>query len=116
MPAMGKLQKAAVVQTPLVEPPLVNMASSMAPESRKHTPEHTPIHIMKLVGGSTPLPVEDPWHNWHRPEKASGTDVAAVAQWQGQQHLLFPSVPLVMAETHHADLMLLVAPSRWGLC
>ena len=38
---MGKLQKAAMVQTPMVEPPFMNMTSSMTPESRKHTPEDT---------------------------------------------------------------------------
>ena len=30
--------------------------------------------------------MEDPWHNWHKPEEASEMEVAAVAQWQGQQH------------------------------
>ena len=42
MPAMGKLQGAAMVQTPAVKPPGMNMPSSMAPESRKQTPEQTP--------------------------------------------------------------------------
>ena len=42
MPPMGKLQRVAVVQIPMVESPQVTMASSMAPESRKHTPEQTP--------------------------------------------------------------------------
>ena len=53
MPAMGMLQRAAVVHTQMVEPPLVNMASSMVPESRKYTLEETPIHMRKLVGDST---------------------------------------------------------------
>ena len=35
MLTMAKLQGVAMVQTPMVEPPGVNMASSMAPESRK---------------------------------------------------------------------------------
>ena len=55
-----------------------------------------------------------PWHNWHGPEEASGTEVAAVAQWWGQQCLLGPSVSAVVVEWLHAEAMLLVAPSRWG--
>ena len=48
------------------------------------------------------------------PEEASGTgtEVAAVAQWWGQQYLLCPSASVVLAEPHHADLMSLVASSR----
>ena len=42
MPVTGKLQGMAMVQTPMVEPPRVDMASSMAPEIRKQTPEQTP--------------------------------------------------------------------------
>ena len=45
MPVMGMLQRTAEVQIPMVEPPLVNMASSMAPESRKHTPKQTTTYI-----------------------------------------------------------------------
>ena len=41
MPATGKFQRVATVQTQTVEHPGVNMASSMAPESRKQTPEQT---------------------------------------------------------------------------
>ena len=39
MPGMGKLQRVAMVQTPMVELPGVNIASSIAPESRKQIPE-----------------------------------------------------------------------------
>ena len=53
MPATAMLQKAAMVQTPTVKPPVVNMVSRMVPESRKHTPEQMPVHIRKSVGGST---------------------------------------------------------------
>ena len=42
MPVKGKLQGVAMEQTLMVEPPRVDMASSMAPESRKQTPEQTP--------------------------------------------------------------------------
>ena len=50
------------------------------------------------------------------PEKASGTDVAAVTQLQGQQYpLLCPSGSVVVTELHHADLKLLLAPQRWEL-
>ena len=38
MPAMGMLLRAAVLQTPTVEPQFVNMESRMAPKSRKQTP------------------------------------------------------------------------------
>ena len=53
--------------------------------------------------------MEDPWHNWHKPEEAPGTEVAAAVCWQGYQHLLCPSASVV-AELHHADLMSLVTP------
>ena len=58
--------------------------------------------------------VEDPWHNWYKPEEASEMEVAAVAQWQGQQHLQGALVSVVAAEPHHADLTLLEAQSRRG--
>ena len=58
--------------------------------------------------------VEDQWHTWHKPEEASEMKVAAVAQWQGQQHLQRALVSAVVAEPHHADLMLLEAPTRRG--
>ena len=38
MSIIGMLIKTAVVQTKMVDWPLVNMASRMAPENRKHTP------------------------------------------------------------------------------
>ena len=38
MPAMGILQRTEVVQTPMVEHPLTNMAASTALKSRKQTP------------------------------------------------------------------------------
>ena len=54
--------------------------------------------------------------HWHKPEKASQTEVAAdVARWQGQQNLsLCPSGSMVVAEAHHADLRLL-DPHWWEL-
>ena len=45
-------------------------------------------------------------------EEASRIEVAAVVQWQGQQHLLCHSASAVEVDPHHADLMSLVAPSR----
>ena len=54
MPAMGKLQWVAMAQTPMVEPPGMNMASSMVPKSRKQTPGQAPTNIIyKMVKGST---------------------------------------------------------------
>ena len=97
------------MQTLMVAPPLMNMTSSTAPESKNHTPVQIPIY--KQIGGR---PMEEPWQNWHMPEEASGTEVVAAAQLQGQQHLLCPLPSVVVAETHQADLMLLVALSRWG--
>ena len=58
--------------------------------------------------------MENPWHNWHMPEEASEMEVIAVAQWQGEQHLQNTLVSVVVTESHHADLMLLEAPSRRG--
>ena len=77
------------------EPPLLNMASSMAPESRKLTPLEKPTHISKSV---------DSWHNWHMIEAASWTEVTAVVQ---------PTTPHVSlsisggSNPHHTDLTLL---------
>ena len=107
MPAMGKLQMAAIVQTPMADPPYVNRASSMAPKRRNHSPEDTNTY-KKTVGGSTLKETPTcrrPWHYWHT--------VAAVAHWQSQQ--LQSSLVSAVAEPHHADLMLLEAPSRRGL-
>ena len=42
MPVMGELQRVAMAQTLMVEPPQGNTASNLAPESRKETPEWTP--------------------------------------------------------------------------
>ena len=53
-------------------------------------------------------PVKDPWHSWHMPKKESGTEVAAVAQWQDQQPLLCSLASAVEAEPHLAELKLLV--------
>ena len=50
MPTMGKLQRFAMAQTLKAEPQEGNMASSMAPKSRKQTPEQTP-NIQQQTGG-----------------------------------------------------------------
>ena len=64
-----------------------------------------------MVGGST-LKEKPTWRTpWHNPEEASEMEVAVMAQWQGQ-HLQSALVSAVVAEPHHADLMLLEAPSR----
>ena len=47
---MGKLQGAAMAQMPMVECPEGNMASSMAPESRKQMPEQTPKYNIQNGG------------------------------------------------------------------
>ena len=58
--------------------------------------------------------MEDLWHNLHKPEEASETEVPVAAQWQGQQHLQSALVSVVVAEPHHADMMLMEAPTRRG--
>ena len=50
----------------------------------------------------------DPWCNWHMPEKASGSEAVAVAQWPGQQHPLCPIASVVVAEPHPVEPKLLV--------
>ena len=108
MPATGKLQGVAGVQTPMVEPPGVNMASSRAHlkvETRQQN-IHQTYNIQnsgRLNSGKRNLPVENPRHNWHRPEEALKMEVAAVAWRQGQEHLQSISVSGVAAEPHHAD-------------
>ena len=57
---------------------------------------------------------KDQWHNWHRPDEASENEVAAVAQWQDLEHIQSPSVSVKAVEPHHANMMLLKAPSRRG--
>ena len=44
------------------------------------------------------------------PEKAFGTELAAVAQWQDQKHLLCPLASAVVAELHLTELKLLLGP------
>ena len=51
MPAMGKLQRVAMVQTPMVEPPDLNMASSMALESRKQNRHQNRHQTYNLQNG-----------------------------------------------------------------
>ena len=58
--------------------------------------------------------MEGPQHNWHKSEEASEIEVSAVAQWQGQQHLQSVLVSVVVAEPHHADLMMLEAHQGGG--
>ena len=50
---MVKCQRVAKVQTLPVEPPLVNMASNLAPKSKKQTPEWTP-NIYKIQNDGWP--------------------------------------------------------------
>ena len=50
MPAMGKFQGVTKVQIIMVEPPQVNTASNLAPESRKQTPELTPTYNIQNGG------------------------------------------------------------------
>ena len=47
-------------------------------------------------------------------KRACETEVAAAVQWQGQQHLWIPSVSVVVAEPHHADLTLVVVHQGGG--
>ena len=106
MPAMGKLQGVAMVQTAMAEPPRVEMASSMAPESRKQTPEQTPNIYTKWWE----LNSEKETYLWRTHsiictglKRHQRWEVAAVAQRHGQEHLQSLLVSGVTAETHHAD-------------
>ena len=73
--------KGMVVQTPLVESPFVKMeATSVKAESKQCNK-----HQHKEIGGrlnsekeNSPQE-EDPWQNWHKPEKAFGIEIVAVA-------------------------------------
>ena len=47
MPAMGMLQRAAVVQTPTVEPIQVKMTSKLEPQNRIHILSQTQTFIDK---------------------------------------------------------------------
>ena len=46
--------------------------------------------------------MENPWHNWHKPEEALKMEVAAIAQRQGQRHLQDTSVSTMVVEPHHS--------------
>ena len=91
----------------------------VAPLEPKTERKHHNRHQHKKLGGrlnseKEKSPEEDQWPNQHKPEKASGTKVAAAAQWQCQQHSsLCPSGSVLAAEPHHADLKLLLGPQRW---
>ena len=65
-----------VVQTPIAEPPArVNMASIFETGS-KNCNKHQHKEITgKLNSEKLNLPENDPWHNWLKPENASGTEV-----------------------------------------
>ena len=58
--------------------------------------------------------MQDPWHNWHKPEDASEMEFCCYGTVAG------PTTPpeshgvMVATEPHHADLMSLEAPSREG--
>ena len=56
--------------------------------------------------------MEDTWHNWNSPEKASGTEEVAVAQWQGQKHPFCPVASAAAEELHPAELKLQVGPEE----
>ena len=66
MPAVGKLQRVVMLQTPMVEVPLVSMAATWEHESKKQTPLMTPTHDIKIHLEAQlkkeNLPVKDPWH------------------------------------------------------
>ena len=118
MPAMGKLNRVTMMPAPMVDPPKVSKACSMVPETeriqqdRHQTYKNTKWWEAQLWKRN--LPAEYPWHKWYNPEEASEMEIAAVAQWQGQQHLQSALVSVVVAEPQHADMMSLEAPSKRG--
>ena len=54
---------------------------------------------------------EDPWHNWHKHDKASGTAADVTAQWQKYLSLC-PLWSVVVAKPTHAELKLQQTPWR----
>ena len=70
------------MQTPVAEPPLMNMMATPEPESSKqHCERHKYEEISGRINSEKENSCEeDLWHNWHKSEKASGTEVAAVLQ------------------------------------
>ena len=87
------------------------MAAIWEPESRKQRPLQAPTYEIsgRLNSERENSLEEDPWYNWHKPEKAAWTEfVAAVVQWQGKQNPSLCSLgSMVAAEPHHAYLILL---------
>ena len=80
--------RVVLVHIPIVQPPVVKWASTLEPTAvhKYHNIyQHNDIS-MSLNLERELSPEGDTWHNWHKPEKASGTEVAAAAWWQGQQH------------------------------
>ena len=73
MPAMGILHRVTGLQSPMVKPPLVNMAATWEPKSKHHNKhQHTTMNWWRLNSKKEDSPEEDPWHIWHIPEKALG--------------------------------------------
>ena len=117
-PAVCVLWRIVVVQTLMVKPPLVNMEATTEPEINKQT-HKTPILGNQWENSEKEKsPKKDPWHNWHIPEKASGTELVTLAQrtcyfGTDQQYLLlFPSESVV-AEPHQGKSKLMLVPWRW---
>ena len=69
MPARGILCRGAVLQPPMVDPPVANMAATWEPEGRKQGPLQTQhMNQWKAQLWKRKPPVEDPLHSWHVPE------------------------------------------------
>ena len=87
----------------------MNTASSIAPKSRKHTPEQEPTHI-KIGGGR--LNSERETYLWRTHGIINIGLKRHLRLWMLVGTVARPTTP---PEPHHADLILLDAPSRRGL-
>ena len=102
MPAKGIIQSFVVLQTPMVQPSMVNMAVTQEPKSRRQTPS-SPIWISEeLKSERDDSPVEDQWHSWHMRRHPG---LRLLLQWySGETNITFTASlkSTVVAEPHHA--------------
>ena len=108
MPAMGILQRVTVVHSPMVEHPLVKLASKLRPGSESRHQHKATSGRLNPEKENSP---EDPWHN---PERNLGLRLLLQHSGETNNTSHCPLVSLVVAQPHHTDLKLLLAP-RWEL-
>ena len=115
MPAMDMLLRAAMMQTPVAEPPLVKWCPQWNLKIECRQQKKAPISIDNSVGSSTlkeKLTCRGPMALFTYVCKGSGIEAIDVVQWWGQQLSLCPMASAVAAEPHPVEPKLQVDPKE----